>query len=937
MYVSRLDRPWRETPFLSQGFYVKNIDEITKLRESSRFAYVMIPDEEYTLQSRHNKPISLSSINDLISAADLKSHQPRTSFKDELPSAEKAHAAMADMTAEIWDAVNSGQALNMADLSPRVRMMVDSIERNQDAYIWLCCVKDYASLTYRHAVNVSGLLTVFGRQLGLGHEDLHLLAIGGLCLDIGNIKLPEGLLNKKTRLTDDEWEKMKTHVRQGMQLIKQLSDADEKMLWMVATHHERYDGSGYLAGLSGDNIPLFGQLAGIVDTYQASTEPKSYAVAMTPDDAIETLFRQRGRHFKSSLVDRFIHTIGLHPTGSLVELSSGEIAVVIAQNTAVRLRPRVALILDAHKKPYQDYPLVNLATQKHTSDGTSLSVVKGLRAGQYPIVLEHILGPLTSHVDGAEFRTVADKVEPRGPPEIAEIEEIIVNVQAELAPQAPARKPVPVRSKIPTVPAATSTKTSRFIGMAAALAAVLLGGGFIAYQHSQLEHMAKQLQESRQIAAEKTEEARLLADAEAKRSALAELKVEQARLVVEAEARRMEVEAELKAAVAAKRRAKREAELEAAQQAQRQADLNGELRVAAESQRQADLNGELRITAGAQPQADLDTNLRATAETKRLAELDAALRAVAEAKRAAALDAKKPGSTFQDRLGDGSDGPEMVIVPAGSFRMGSLQGGGDEDEKPVHAVKFAKPFAMGRYEVTFDEYDRFAQASGRKRPGDNGWGRGRNPVINVSWRDAIAYLGWLSKQTGQRYRLPTEAEWEYAARAGSDYKYAWGNDIERNRANCIGCSSQWDGKQTAPVGSFEPNRFGLHDTIGNVWEWVADCWRPNYKRVRAETSGWLRVGSGNCSRRMRRGGSWDDYPNYVRVANRGRGAPDYRNFNVGFRLARDLKGSRHAEPSDHSRDTPSIPPCRLGASILAGDGSGNSPSIQHLFASVRLK
>ena len=127
---------------------------------------------------------------------------------------------------------------------------------------------------------------------------------------------------------------------------------------------------------------------------------------------------------------------------------------------------------------------------------------------------------------------------------------------------------------------------------------------------------------------------------------------------------------------------------------------------------------------------------------------------------------------FHDTLKDGSPGPEMVRLPGGSFRMGDIQGAGNSDERPVHDVTIAA-FAMGRYEVSFDEYDRFADATGRQRPNDRGWGRGRRPVINVSWKDATAYTGWLSQQTGYDYRLPSEAEWEYAARAGSEMKYWW--------------------------------------------------------------------------------------------------------------------------------------------------------------------
>jgi len=144
----------------------------------------------------------------------------------------------------------------------------------------------------------------------------------------------------------------------------------------------------------------------------------------------------------------------------------------------------------------------------------------------------------------------------------------------------------------------------------------------------------------------------------------------------------------------------------------------------------------------------------------------------------------KPASkkVFQDRLRDGGLGPKMVIIPAGSFRMGDIQGGGDSDEQPVHRVSIGK-FAMGMYEVTFAEYDKFADATGRKKPNDKGWGRGNSPVINVSWNDATAYAKWLSNQTGKNYRIPTEAEWEYAARAGTETKYWWGNEIDKSKAN----------------------------------------------------------------------------------------------------------------------------------------------------------
>ena len=209
------------------------------------------------------------------------------------------------------------------------------------------------------------------------------------------------------------------------------------------------------------------------------------------------------------------------------------------------------------------------------------------------------------------------------------------------------------------------------------------------------------------------------------------------------------------------------------------------------------------------------------------------------------------GKVFRDRLKDGSDGPEMVRIPAGTFRMGDIQGGGDSDEQPVHSVS-VKRFAMGRYEITFAEYDRFAKATGQTLPDDEGWGRGNRPVINVSWDDVTAYAEWLSEQTGQHYRLPTEAEWEYAARAGTKTKYWWGNDLGKNRAACYGCGAKWglDAKRmTAPVGSFAANPFGLYDTAGNVWEWTCSEYEDRYngKEMRCSNDGGLFV---------LRGGSW---------------------------------------------------------------------------------
>ena len=229
--------------------------------------------------------------------------------------------------------------------------------------------------------------------------------------------------------------------------------------------------------------------------------------------------------------------------------------------------------------------------------------------------------------------------------------------------------------------------------------------------------------------------------------------------------------------------------------------------------------------------------------------------------------------------------PEMVVIPTGSFRMGCVSGKNcRSNEDPVHEVRIAS-FEMSKYEVTFEEYDAFTDATGRERANDWGWGRGRRPVINVSLRDAVAYTRWLSSQTGKRYRLPSEAEWEYAARAGTETQYSWGNGLGFNLANCEVCGSQWDGEKTAPVGSFEANGWGLYDMHGNVQEWVMDCLNESYKGAPTDGSAWT---SGGCYERIARGGAWNFGPMFMRSAFRNGFSIDVDWSWLGFRVVRDL-------------------------------------------------
>ena len=254
----------------------------------------------------------------------------------------------------------------------------------------------------------------------------------------------------------------------------------------------------------------------------------------------------------------------------------------------------------------------------------------------------------------------------------------------------------------------------------------------------------------------------------------------------------------------------------------------------------------------------------------------------------------KPGDTFSDTLRGGGQGPEMVIIPAGSFQMGCVSGlDCGDDEKPVHEVTILQPFAVSKYEITFEDFDRFADEN---QVDDGGWGRGRRPVINVSWNDAKEYVAWLSSQTGQPYRLLSEAEWEYAARAGSETKYHFGNKesqlclfgnfADRSLGNDDALCSDGFGMQTAMVGRFESNSFGLHDMHGNASEWVEDCWNETYSGAPSDGSAWL---TGDCGRRVMRGGSWNFLPNDLRSAHRNRLSSNLGILHFyGFRVARTL-------------------------------------------------
>jgi formylglycine-generating enzyme required for sulfatase activity/serine/threonine protein phosphatase PrpC len=239
---------------------------------------------------------------------------------------------------------------------------------------------------------------------------------------------------------------------------------------------------------------------------------------------------------------------------------------------------------------------------------------------------------------------------------------------------------------------------------------------------------------------------------------------------------------------------------------------------------------------------------------------------------------------FRDKLKDGTPGPHMVWLPAGSFEMGSPGSSRFADERPRHAVK-VKRFAIGKYEITFEEYEKFASATGRNLPDNLYLDKATHPVFFVTWDDAFYYTQWLSEQTGKPYKLPSEAHWEYAAGTGETSPFFWGFQEEGGRAHCsLGCDTRFDPRKPTKTGSFAANRFGVHDTAGNVAEWVRDCWHENYSGAPAEATVWE---GGDCAYRVARGGAFSSPAQSIRHAKRDRYKSDQIYDHIGFRVMRE--------------------------------------------------
>lgn len=388
MYVSRLDRPWLGTPFLLQGFVIKDEEDIAKLREHCEFVYVDLEQSSTSLRRPEpTSPCPARPSRAPSPAADKPSiaRQDRVSVEKEMAFARNARASVREAVGDLMDAVRDGKKPNVAQLRDAVQEMEGSIIRNPDAFMLLRSLKERDSYTFSHCIDSSVMAIAFARHLGLPKEQISDLGLGTLLADIGKTRVAPELLKAPRRLTTDEFEQVKKHVDFSIEIMEELPGMSERVVSIVSTHHERFDGSGYPQGLMGDQIPLVGCVAGLVDWFDALTSDRPYANAESFQAVVQQLYKYRDGAFPGELVERFIQMLGLYPVGTLVELSNGEVGIVIAQNRLRRLRPKVMLVLDKEKKRLQVNPVRDLLSETTDEDGLELSVVTTLSHGAYGI------------------------------------------------------------------------------------------------------------------------------------------------------------------------------------------------------------------------------------------------------------------------------------------------------------------------------------------------------------------------------------------------------------------------------------------------------------------------------------------------------------------------------------------------------------------------
>lgn len=386
MYVCRLDRPWTETPFLLQGFEVSSQEDIAELQRHCRSVWIDVqrgpgPREAPLGVLARRGPAAPTDPEALLGS---QVHVDKVRFDQELPNARAAQDNAVLLAGRILDDVRAGRKLSAEDVHGAVEPVVRSVLRSADAMFWVNTLRQHDAYAYSHAINCSALAAAFGRHLGLPEEMLVEAASGALLLDIGKALLPAELLNHPGALDAPGQSLARTHVQLSLHLLDQGGLRGDHVRDMIRTHHERFDGSGYPDGLSGGAIPLFGRMGGIIDSFDAMTSQRPYAPPMARHEALQDIYRSRDTLYQGELVEQFIGCLGVYPTGSLVELSTGEVAVVMAQNPTRRLRPRVMLLTDAAKRLRESFSSLDLMAQAKDAPRESIiDIAAPLPAGAF--------------------------------------------------------------------------------------------------------------------------------------------------------------------------------------------------------------------------------------------------------------------------------------------------------------------------------------------------------------------------------------------------------------------------------------------------------------------------------------------------------------------------------------------------------------------------
>ncbi len=404
MFVSSLDRPWLDSSFLIQGFRIETREQIDRLRAECE--YVLIDTKQSrqrydTLERKvHNGQVARKEVKKaerprvpltrIFEGRTIKPYQDNSEFIDEHPRAQLALDALLGDVCEIFEEVSEGGKINVIKLRKSVEPVVDSISRNPDACLWVARLRQHDEYSYQHSLGASLWAVSLGRQMGLARHDLRSLAVGAMLMDVGKLRVDTELLRAERELTPRETNEMRKHVGHGLDIIEEGGMMNQDVIDMVGSHHERYDGSGYPKGLSGDQIPPVARIAAIVDAYDAMTTTRSHAKAISPSAAIKVLYESRDKLFQAEMVESFIQAIGIYPAGTLVELSSGEIGVVVAEYRTRRLRPQVLLLLDSDKRELSKPVVVDLQADSLEDGQPPPDIVKALEPGAHNLDLSRI-------------------------------------------------------------------------------------------------------------------------------------------------------------------------------------------------------------------------------------------------------------------------------------------------------------------------------------------------------------------------------------------------------------------------------------------------------------------------------------------------------------------------------------------------------------------